>query len=197
MRASLALRATVATVLGLALAFFGLSAASAHSDTFSSIPAAGSTNANVTQIQFTFAEPVQKNMGPEIVLQASGGVNIPTGAPTFDVTGATMTVPITGGALPNGNYAATYRVVSIDGHVASGVLNFTVAGSTATASVNAGNSSAPVVTAVPNELVTSSDGWSSTFMPLIVSLVALLPLIVGLVILIAIIRRRERLGKRR
>jgi hypothetical protein len=44
-----------------------------------------------------------------------------------------MTLPIEGGSLPNGSYGAVYRVVSVDGHIATGVLNFTVAGSTATA----------------------------------------------------------------
>lgn len=196
MRASLARRAAFTAMLGLLIVFFGASAASAHSDTFSSIPAAGSTSANVTQIQFTFAEPVQKSMGPEMVLQSGEHITIPTGAPTFDVTGATMTVPITAGALPNGNYTATYRVVSIDGHVASGVLSFTVAGSS-TAAMARDASAAPVTTAVPNELAASSDGWASAFTPLVVSLVALLPLIVGLAILIATIRRRERRKERR
>lgn len=126
-----ALVAVLVAVLGMALALLGLAPAQAHSDTFQSVPAAGSTSASVTQLQFTFAEPVQKTMSPEVVLSASGGVNVPVSAPTFDVTGATMTVGIPSGALPNGSYAAVYRVVSIDGHVASGVLNFTVAGSTA------------------------------------------------------------------
>lgn len=185
MRASLARRAAFTAMLGLVIAFFSASAASAHSDTFSSIPAAGSTSTTVTQIQFTFAEPVQKSMGPEMVLQNGEHITIPTGAPTFDVTGATMTVPITAGALPNGNYTATYRVVSIDGHVASGVLSFTVAGSSAAAMARDAVSPTPIS-------VTVAEPQQSNTVPVLTLImsVAAVALIVAAVIVVVVRRRR-------
>lgn len=185
MHASRLLRAVIATALALTSVFVGVSAASAHSDTFSSIPAAGSTSANVSQIQFTFAEPVQKSMGPEMVLQNGEHTTIPTGSPTFDVTGATMTVPITTGALPNGNYTATYRVVSIDGHVASGVLSFTVAGSSAASIARDAASSSPISVSVtdlqqPNDV---------PVLTLILSVAAVMLILAA--VMVVIVRRRS------
>lgn len=190
MTSSVTFRATLVAVLGLALALLGLAPAQAHSDTFQSVPVAGSTSASVSQIQFTFAEPVQKTMSPEVVLSASGGVNVPVSAPTFDVTGATMTVGIPSGALPNGVYAAVYRVVSIDGHVATGVLNFTVAGSSAAplAGTSTITTPEPTLTASPS----GTDGILSAFLPLVISIVALLPLFALAVVIIVLARKRGR-----
>lgn len=179
-----AIRVALATLLAMLLTGVGASAASAHSDTFSSIPAAGSTSASVTQIQFTFAEPVQKSMGPEVVLSTTGGVTVPLGAPTFDVTGATMTVAITSGALPNGSYGAVYRVVSIDGHVASGVLNFTVAGSNA--APLAGTSPKNSAVTVPEQLQPSND---VPVLTLIMSIAAVVLILAA--VIVVIVRRRQ------
>lgn len=178
------MRVLVTLAIAIVTGLLGMSPASAHSDTFSSIPAAGSTVANVTQIQFTFAEPVQKNMGPEMVLQASGGVTVPTGAPTFDVTGATMTVPVSGGALANGSYAATYRVVSIDGHVASGVVNFTVAGSTSAAQARDVTAANPISSTVPTSEKLNDVPW----LPIVLSVGAVCLLLSA--VIAVIIRRR-------
>jgi methionine-rich copper-binding protein CopC len=132
----------------LALTLFGTGAtvAWAHSDEFDSVPAAGSTSSQVTEIQFIFSEPVQRNLNPEAVLANSDGISVELGAPTFSVTGETMTLPILSGALPDGNYKADYRIVSADGHPASGTLLFTVQGSSAPALVAApASTDAPLV----------------------------------------------------
>lgn len=175
----------VVAVIAMLLALGFARSASAHSDTFSSVPAASSTSANVSQIQFTFAEPVQKNLSPEVVLRSSGGVIVPTGAPTFDVTGATMTVSISGGALPDGSYTAVYRVVSKDSHVASGALNFTVAGSTAQAQPRDAGSSAPV-SRPRSELSPSND---VPWLPLLASIGGAVLLLSA--VTVVVIRRRR------
>ena len=107
--------------------------ASAHSDSFQSVPADDSTvTTPVVELQFTFVEPVNAELSPpEVVLVNQDGTAAQLGTPTFDVTGATMTVPILTGALPNGDYTASYRIVSQDGHPSSGELFFTVEGSDA------------------------------------------------------------------
>jgi methionine-rich copper-binding protein CopC len=139
------MRALIAT---LVLALLGMSstAAWAHSDDFDSVPVAGSTSSEVTEIQFTFSEPVQQSFNPEVILTNSEGIPVQLGDPTFSVTGKTMTLPIATGALPNGNYKADYRIVSADGHPASGSLLFTVQGSSAPALVAApASTDAPLV----------------------------------------------------
>ena len=57
------------------------------------------------------------------------------GTPTYDTTATTMTIPIIAGVLPNGEYIAGFRIVSIDGHPIAGEVDFTVTGSDAPAPV--------------------------------------------------------------
>lgn len=122
-----------AAVMAVFVTFGMVTAASAHSDTFQSVPANGSVvSTPVTELQFTFVEPVNTEIAaPEVALVDQNGVAAELGEATFDVTGATMTVPVLTGALPNGDFTASYRIVSQDGHPASGTLNFTVEGSDA------------------------------------------------------------------
>lgn len=125
----------MALVLGLAS--FS-SPAFAHTDEFLSTPENGSTVSTVDVLSFTFSEallvdPNQPEYAPEVALTNSEGVSVELGEPSFDVTGATMTVPIVSGALPDGEYVAAYRVTSIDSHPVTGSFSFTVAGSAAPA----------------------------------------------------------------
>lgn len=116
----------MASVMGLGFA----TVATAHSDTFQSVPANDAVvNTPVTELQFTFVEAVQQDFSPEVVLMDAAGTSVELGVPRFDVTGATMTVEIVAGALPNGLYTSSYRIVSVDGHPASGEISFTVEGS--------------------------------------------------------------------
>ena len=134
--------------------------ASAHSDTFQSVPANDAVvSTPVVELQFTFVEAVQQEFAPEVSLVNSDGAVAELGAPTFDVTGATMTVPVVAGALPNGSYTASYRIVSQDGHPASGSITFTVEGSDAdplSEAVPAEEEA--VVTEADEELMVTSSG---------------------------------------
>lgn len=124
--------AVVAAFLALFVTLGTATMASAHSDSFQSVPANDSVvSTPVVEIQFTFVEAVQQEFAPEVILNNADGVAAELGTPVFDVTGATMTVPVVTGALPNGVYTASYRVVSEDGHPASGSITFTVEGSDA------------------------------------------------------------------
>jgi methionine-rich copper-binding protein CopC len=181
------MRALIAT---LVLALLGMSstAAWAHSDDFDSVPVAGSTSSEVTEIQFTFSEPVQQSFNPEVILTNSEGIPVQLGDPTFSVTGRTMTLPIETGALPNGNYKADYRIVSEDGHPASGTLLFTVEGSSAPALVAASASTdAPlVISPEPTSLATDDDGTLGAMLA-IGGLVAVL----GVLLVVWLIRRNR------
>ncbi|MFA9276921.1 MAG: copper resistance protein CopC [Rhodoluna sp.] len=134
--------------------------ASAHSDTFQSVPANDAVvSTPVVELQFTFVEAVQQEFAPEVSLVNSDGAVAELGAPTFDVTGATMTVPVVAGALPNGSYTASYRIVSQDGHPASGSIAFTIEGSDAdplSEAVPAEEEA--VVTEADEELMVTSSG---------------------------------------
>lgn len=123
--------AVIATAFMALFVVLGASTmASAHSDTFQSVPANDAVvSTPLVELQFTFVEAVQQEFAPEVSLVNSDGAVAELGAPTFDVTGATMTVPVVAGALPNGSYTASYRIVSQDGHPASGSIAFTVEGS--------------------------------------------------------------------
>lgn len=178
------LRVAVTAVLAMLMTGLGVSAASAHSDTFSSIPAAGSTTANVSQIQFTFAEPVLPKMSPTVVLRNDAGVTVVTSDPTFDFINSTMTVTVVSGALPNGSYKATYRVVSKDGHTETGVLSFTVAGSSAAALARDAVTPTPISVTIPQQ-----QGNDVPLLSLILSSAAVI-LIVAAVIVV-IVRRRK------
>jgi methionine-rich copper-binding protein CopC len=153
--------AVIATALMALFVVLGTSTmASAHSDTFQSVPANDSVvSTPVVELQFTFVEAVQQEFAPEVSLVNADGAVAELGAPTFDVTGATMTVPVVAGALPNGSYTASYRVVSQDGHPASGSVAFTVEGSDAdplSEAVPAEEEA--VVTEADEELMVTSSG---------------------------------------
>ena len=153
--------AVIATAFMALFVVLGTSTmASAHSDTFQSVPANDAVvSTPVVELQFTFVEAVQQEFAPEVSLVNSDGAVAELGAPTFDVTGATMTVPVVAGALPNGSYTASYRIVSQDGHPASGSFAFTVEGSDAdplSEAVPAEEEA--VVTEADEELMVTSSG---------------------------------------
>lgn len=185
-----ALAAVVMTV-GMVLGFSN--AALAHSDEFLSVPESGSTVADVTELQFTFAEAVEQSFPAEVVLTSAEGTAYELGAATFDASGATMTVPIVGGALPDGSYVAVYRIVSVDGHPASGELNFTVAGSSATPSEEA--SAVPIAEEAEDIAVTSdmlrSGEQAQSQLQLALGLVAAGAVALTIVIVFVALRRRR------
>ena len=182
----------VAMLLSIAAVLGFSSVASAHSDEFLSVPANGAVVSDVSQLQFTFVEPVEQSFPPEVVLTASDGTGFELGAPTFDATGATMTVPIVQGALPNGSYTAVYRIVSIDGHPASGQVDFTVEGSVI--------EPAPVETPMPVEepvvtedmlRTTSVQDPAAAQIQLVLGITAAASVVLALVIVFMAMRRRR------
>lgn len=148
------------TLMALFVVVGSTSVAHAHSDTFQSVPVNESVvSTPVVELQFTFVEAVQQEFAPEVSLVNADGAVAELGAPTFDVTGATMTVPIVAGALPNGIYTASYRIVSEDGHPASGSISFTVEGSDADPLPEAVPAEEEaVVTEADEELMVTSSG---------------------------------------
>ena len=182
----------VAMLLSIAAVLGFSSVASAHSDEFLSVPANGAVVSDVSQLQFTFVEPVEQSFPPEVVLTASDGTGFELGAPTFDATGTTMTVPIVQGALPNGSYTAVYRIVSIDGHPASGQVDFTVEGSVI--------EPAPVETPMPVEepvvtedmlRTTSVQDPAAAQIQLVLGITAAASVVLALVIVFMAMRRRR------
>lgn len=168
--------------------------AAAHSDTFQSVPENGSTvTTAVVELQFTFVEAVEQSFPPEVILNSSDGAQIELGAPTFDASGATMTVPITMGELPNGSYTAAYRIVSVDGHPASGEISFTVDGSTAEPLVVAPAEEEPVVTEVTDDMLrtTTAAETSSGLEWVFGGLAAAAVVLAGVLVIVAVRRRRN------
>ncbi|MBK5237507.1 MAG: copper resistance protein CopC [Actinomycetales bacterium] len=140
-----------ALVAGLALTFTGAAAATAHSELEGSVPAQGLTVSTVTELVLTFSEAIVPDYST-VVLADSAGIPVELGAPTYDSTGTAMTIPIVSGALPNGDYIAGFRIVSVDGHPIAGEVDFTVTGSDAPA----------LVAPAPSDAATASDGPMAT-----------------------------------
>lgn len=141
-----------ALVAGLALTLTGAAAATAHSELEGSVPAQGSTVSTVTELVLTFSEAIVPDYST-VVLADSAGIPVKLGAPTYDSTGTAMTIPTVSGALPNGDYIAGFRIVSVDGHPIAGEVDFSVAGSDAPALVAPAPSDAATATEEPNVLV--------------------------------------------
>ena len=193
------IRKVTATLAALFVALFvtfgTAQVASAHSDSFQSVPADDSTvTTPVVELQFTFVEPVQQELNPEVVLVNQDGTAAQLGTPTFDVTGATMTVPIVTGALPNGDYTASYRIVSEDGHPASGELFFTVEGSDADplTDTTASEEDTEAIAEADAEMLTTSSGEATDGqLQLILGLSAAGAVALAAVLVIVALRRRR------
>lgn len=188
---SLALSALVAA---LVMTVVLVAPASAHSDTFQSVPGNGSTvNTPVVELQFTFVEAVEQSFPPEVILNSSEGASVELGAPTFDASGATMTVPINLGELPNGTYTAAFRIVSVDGHPASGEVTFTVEGSSAEPLVFVPIDEEPVVTEVTDEMLrtTTAAEATSSLEWVFGALAAAAVVLAGVLVIVAVRRRRN------
>lgn len=185
----------VAAFLALVVTLGTATMASAHSDSFQSVPANDSVvSTPVVEIQFTFVEAVQQEFAPEVILNNADGVAAELGTPVFDVTGATMTVPVVTGALPNGVYTASYRIVSEDGHPASGSITFTVEGSDADPLGEAVPvDEEQVVTEADAELMVTSSGAEAdnSQLQLVLGLSAAGAVALAAVLVIVALRRRR------
>lgn len=97
----------------------------AHAELVSSDPADGAAlDTAPAQVVLTFSSEVNPDLSRVAV--TVDGAPADTGAPT--VRGATVTVPLPGGA---GGYRVVYRVVAADGHRVDGQLRFTAAAAAA------------------------------------------------------------------
>ncbi|GAB2825165.1 hypothetical protein GCM10027022_14770 [Alpinimonas psychrophila] len=191
-----------ALIAGLTLAFGSASAATAHSELEGSVPAQGSTVSTVTELVLTFGEAVVPDYST-VVLANSAGISVELGAPTYDTTATVMTIPITSGALPNGDYIAGFRIVSVDGHPISGEIDYTVAGSdvpafvvpTPSDSATEAATQGPVVTDGTTETVTLTRANDGPNVLVVVGTIfaALVALgLVTVVLLVAIRRNRAK-----
>lgn len=195
------IRKVCAAVAALFLALFvtvgTASMASAHSDTYQSVPADDATmKTPVTEIQFTFVEPVNAELAPpEVALVNEKGIAVELGAPTLDETGATMTSKILTGALPNGVYTASFRIVSEDGHPASGELLFTVEDSTAPALEAATEEDTDATADADTDadiMVTSADGEANDGqLQVVLGVTAAGAVLLAAVLVIVALRRRR------
>ena len=188
--------AIAAIVMALAVSLGTASMAMAHSDTFQSVPATGSTvSTPVTELVFTFVEPVNVELSPpEVALVNAEGVVAELGAPVLDEVGSTMTVQVLTGALPNGDYTASYRIVSEDGHPASGQITFVVEGSDAPVLVApvANEEEDAIVEADAEAMVTSSGAnGNDTQLQVVLGLSAAGAVALAAVLVVVSLRRRR------
>jgi hypothetical protein len=105
-----------------------------------------------------------------------------------------MTVPVVTGALPNGVYTASYRIVSEDGHPASGSITFTVEGSDADPLGEAVPvDEEQVVTEADEELMVTSSGAEAdnSQLQLVLGLSAAGAVALAAVLVIVALRRRR------
>jgi len=114
------LRFPLAVVLGLLLVGVGPAPAHAHADFVASAPASGATvTRSPAEITLRFNEPVSVQ---DLRILDARGRSVDH---TVSASGTRVTAR-PGTALTRGPYAATWSVVSDDGHVVSGAMSFQV-----------------------------------------------------------------------
>lgn len=119
-RRTLTALAIGAAVVGLAV--LPAAAASAHDELVSSSPAAGEVLAqSPTELALTFSD-APLGTGNAVELRDSAGAVVPVGTPSVDGTTVRVSVP----TQLVGEYRLTWKVVSGDGHAASGTIDFGV-----------------------------------------------------------------------
>lgn len=117
----------------------GASVAQAHAELTQTSPAENAVlSAPPTSLRLTFNEDLLSNFA---MLTVAVGKSAPR-AVRAAVDGRTMTAAVPAGRPGAGRWTVTYRIVSVDGHVMSGTLRFTVSGTSA-AAATAGSTSAP------------------------------------------------------
>ncbi|XVV06261.1 copper resistance CopC family protein [Actinosynnema sp. CA-248983] len=141
----LALSALVA--LGLLVA---APAAWAHTELIGSDPAEGATLPQPpTRLTLTFSQPVPAESAT-VTVTAPDGTAWTMGE--VSVSGSTLTVPVTPGASPAGQYVVSWQVESLDGDFVSGKTTFSLAATAPPATTTA----APVTTTPEQPAITSS-----------------------------------------
>jgi methionine-rich copper-binding protein CopC len=101
----------------------GTPAAQAHAELTQTSPAENAVlSSPPTTLRLTFNEDLLSNFA---MLTVAVGKGAPR-AVRATVDGRTMTAQVPAGRPGAGRWTATYRIVSVDGHVMSGTLRFTV-----------------------------------------------------------------------
>lgn len=112
--------------LVVAFGFFltlGQPTAVAHDSLVSSTPADGATLSNApSRVVFVFSGRIQSDFA-QVAVVDSAGENVIAGEPVVDGTDVRFPLP----ALADGQYQASFRVVSSDGHPINGSISFSVA----------------------------------------------------------------------
>ena len=205
--ALLALVAALALGLTAVLTTLTAGPASAHDRLLTSDPADGAQLATPpTAITLTFnTEPLP--VEPQVVVTDSAGTVVTQGAPAIDGTTATLALdPAV--ALGGDTYSVAWRVVSSDGHPIEGTFAFTVAAqpeapateepatddatpeetATAEPSTDASDADASAGSDTPTEGTASEGDGSSSLVPVLVGLGALV--VAAAVVVVLVLRRR-------
>jgi copper transport protein len=117
--------AALLAALALAFAILGLSAApaNAHAVLVSSSPTDGARlDSAPAAVTLTFDESVRLVPAAAQVISVAG-IRADTGTAHLSADGTTIVIPLRP-QLPQGSYAATWRVVSADTHIVSGSISF-------------------------------------------------------------------------
>lgn len=132
-------RVAIAAAVAVGLTLVGAGNAAAHSELIASDPAADATVSAVpAAVTLTFNQNIE-SMFATVVVQGDGDKNWATAEP--DVSGAQVRAAVDG-AMPNGTYTISYRVVSADGHPITGSFQFTIA-------MNTGQAPPPTAASTP------------------------------------------------
>lgn len=112
-------------VLLIALPVAGTQPAAAHAGLLRTSPAEDEVvDAAPSTVSATFGGPLL-DVGSALVVRAADGTVV--SEPVAQVTGASIEVALLP-AVPPGEYQASYRIVSADGHALTGTWGFTIAG---------------------------------------------------------------------
>lgn len=168
-----------------AVTLLPVTAASAHSELVESTPADGAELRQApTQVELVFNDAIQQQGGDIVVSVRDTTVSDAT---TFAADGTAATVQLIGPAQP-GSYTVKYRIVSADGHIASGTLGYSVTGVPVASSSSTGS---PVEGTNTSGGTGTGDGASGTVI-WVLGLGAIGIALVAAVISVAVRGRRDR-----
>ncbi|MEU4361852.1 copper resistance protein CopC [Promicromonospora sp. NPDC023987] len=114
-----------AALFAVGLLLLAAPPAAAHDQLLSSTPADGTTITTLpSEIVLTLSEAPLAT-GAQVVITATDGEMVATGAVSVDEATSTVTVPVTGQG-PAGAYTVAWHVVSSDGHPIEGAFEFSL-----------------------------------------------------------------------
>lgn len=118
-------RAVLSSVAATAMVLVAASGSSAHSELIDASPADGEQLSEpVVAVELTFNEDIEQ-IGADVVVTGTDGVDITAGEPVID--GTTLTQEVSTDSQ-SGELTVQWRVVSADGHPVSGEYTFGIEG---------------------------------------------------------------------